>query len=147
MAEAKINITAFNRFLNRVVQPYLRTKAEEVADEVRRRAPQGATNQLGNSVSVVPGANGSVRILVGAPYAGFVHEGTGPQARTPRAPYYPKLRRRGLILWSEAKNVNPYQIAHGISQRGTKPNPFLEESLEKVLGRYNFKWIRREIET
>lgn len=147
MADVKINIDAFNRFLNRTVQPYLRKKAEEIAEEARKRAPVGATSDLANSISVTNGPRGSVRVHVGADYSGFVHEGTGPQARSPRPQYYPKLRRRGLILWSESKSVNPYQIAHGISQKGTKPNPFLEESIEKVLGRFNFKWIRREIES
>lgn len=144
--EVKINISAMNRFLNRTVQPYLRKKADEIAEEARHRAPLGATGDLRNSITVLPGVNGSVTIYVGADYAGFVHQGTGPQANPPRAPYFPRLRRRGLILWSEAKGLNSYNVARGISQHGTAPNPFLEESIQKVLGQYNFKWINKSIE-
>ena len=146
MAQVQINVAAFNKFLNRTVQPYLQKKAEEVADEARKRAPSGATNDLKSSISVEKGARGSVRVKVEADHAGFVHQGTGPQHQpNPHPPYFPKLRRRGLILWSESKTANPYQVAQGIAANGTPANPFLEESLEKVLGRFNFKWIRRDI--
>lgn len=146
MAQVQINVAAFNRFLNKTVQPYLQKKAEEVAEEARKRAPAGATNELKSSISVEAGPRGSVRVKVEAEHAGFVHQGTGPQHQpNPRPPYFPKLRRRGLILWSEAKGADPYAVAHGIAANGTPANPFLEESLEKVLGRFNFKWIRRDI--
>lgn len=140
----KIDLGALNRFINRTVQPYLRNKAEEIAEEARRSAPTGGSNDLKNSISVKEGPKGSVRVEVNAPYAGFVTQGTGPQANPPQAPYYPKLRRRGLILWSDAKNVNPHAVAHGISVNGTPPNPFFEESISKVLGRFEFRWITRD---
>lgn len=147
MAKVQINVSALNRFISRQVEPYLLKKAKEIADEARGRAPK-ATGELATSITVGRGTKkGSVVIKVDAPHAGFVHQGTGPQHQpSPRAPYYPKLRRRGLILWSESKAVNPYEVAHGISQKGTPPNPFLEESIAKVLGRFNFKWIRTQIE-
>lgn len=140
----KLDLVAFRRFLNKTVQPYLLNKAEEIAQEARRRAPVGATSQLRNSIRVEPGPNGGARISITADYAAYVVDGTGPQATPPRPQYYPKLRRRGLIMWSNSKNLNPYQVAHGISQKGTKPNPFLEESVAAVLKKYDFRWIRRE---
>lgn len=143
----KIDLGALNRFLNRTVQPYLRKKAEEIAEEARRSAPVGGTNDLRNSISVKPGPKGSVRVEVSAPHAGFVTQGTGPQGNPPKAAYYPRLRRRGLILWSDSKNLNPHAVAHGISLNGTPPNPFFEESIVAVLGRFNFRWIRRDLET
>ena len=141
------NVGAYNRFINRVVQPYLRNKAEEIADEVRRTAPTGATSDLRNSVTITEGSKGSITIKVEAPHAGYVTYGTGPGATPPRPPYYPKLRRRGLILWSDSKNVDPGKIAHGISIHGTPANPYFENSIAQVLGRFNFKWITRRIET
>lgn len=147
MAEVHFDVGAYNRFINRVVQPYLRSKAEEIAEEARRNAPVGATQELKDSIRVTEGTKGSVRITVGADHAAFVTYGTGPQATTPKPPYYPRLRRRGLILWSEHKNANPYAVAHGISQKGTPPNPFFENSIAKVLGRFDFRWIRRDIQT
>lgn len=147
MADVQVNISALKKFLNKTVQPYLLKKAEEIAEEARKKAPHGATGELANSITVGPGLNNSVAIKVGADHAGFVHEGTGPQHQpSPRSTYYPKLRRRGLILWSDSKSVNPSEVAHGISIGGTPANPFLTDSIEKVLGRFNFKWIKREIQ-
>jgi hypothetical protein len=145
--QVTINVSALNHFLNRVVQPYLRDKADEIASEIRRTAPAGATNELRNSVEVRPGAKGSVSISVTAPYAGFVSEGTGPGASPPRAQYYPKLRRRGLILWSDSKGANPQAVAHGISLKGTPANPYFEDSIARILGGFNFKWIIKKPET
>lgn len=140
-----IDIRSLNRFLNKVVQPYLLKKAEEIAEEARRNAPIGATSDLRNNITVSPGANGGVKISLNSDHAGFVTQGTGPQANPPRAPYYPRLRRRGLIAWSDSVNLNPYKVAHGISQKGTKPNPFFEESIASVLNRFDFKWIRKDL--
>lgn len=143
----RINRVGLDRFLNRTVQPYLRRKAEEIADEARRTAPLGATGELRNSISVIPGAGGNVQIRISADHAGFVTYGTGPQAIPPRPAYFPKLRRRGLILWSDSKGLNPYAVARGIAAHGTAPNPFFEESIQRVLGKFNFRWINRNIET
>ncbi len=142
----QINTYALNRFISRVVQPYLLEKAEEIANEARKNAPVGATGDLRESITVSPLPRGGVQIRVGAPYAGYITHGTGPQGNPPRAPYYPKLRRRGLILWSESKGLNPGAVAHGISVNGTPPNPFFEESVTRILSRFNFKWIRRDLE-
>lgn len=146
MADVKLNISAFNKFVSKTVQPYLRKKAEEIADEARRTAPVGATSDLKNSITVTDGPNGSVKISVNADHAAYVTYGTGPQANPPKPAYYPKLRRRGLILWSESKNANPYAVAHGISQNGTPPNPYFEDSVARILNRFSFRWIRRDFE-
>lgn len=140
-----INVGALNRFINRTVQPYLRSKADEIAAEAIRTAPMGATNRLKNSIVVRPGFNGAVRVEVQADYAGYVTQGTGPQGTPPQASYYPRLRRRGLILWSDSKSVSPYAVAHGIAAKGTPANPFFEEAIATVLNRYNFRWIRKDL--
>lgn len=147
MAEkVQINLGALNRFINRTVQPYLRARAMEIAEEARKNAPVGSTGELRDSIIVTEGPRGSVKVSVEAPHAGFVHQGTGPQANPPQAPYFPKLRRRGLILWSEDKGLNPYAVAGAISQRGTPSNPFFEEAIVKVLNRFDFRFINRNIE-
>lgn len=147
MATIQVNISALNKFLSNQVQPYLLKKAKEIAEEARVNAPKGATGSLASRISVEKTGKGGASVKVDTDYAGFVHEGTGPQHQpSPRAPYFPKLRRRGLILWSDSKNLDPYQVAHGISQDGTPANPFLSDAIEKVLGRFNFKWINRRLE-
>jgi len=145
MAEIKVNITALNRFLNGVVQPYLKNKAEEIVKEAQQNV-HSASGELKSSMRVEPGDKGSVRIVVDAPYAGFVHEGTGPQHQpSPNPPYFPRLRRSGLILWAEEKGLNPYKVAQGIAKNGTPANPFLSDALAQVLGKYKFKWIKKDL--
>lgn len=145
MADVEFHLGAYKRFINRVVQPYLRSKAEEIAAEARRNAPVGATNQLRNSISVTPLENGRVRISVGADHAGYVTQGTGPGATPPRPAYFPRLRRRGLILWSDAKNANPGAVAHGISVKGTPANSYFEDSIQKILSRLDFRWFNKDL--
>lgn len=146
MAGIEFNTAAYNRFLNRVVQPYLFKKAEEIAKEAKNAAPAGATNDLRDSIRVEKNNSGGATVKVEAGHAGFVHQGTGPQHQpNPNPPYFPKLRRRGLIAWSESKNANPYKVAAGISNSGTPANPFLEESIAKVLSRFQFRWIRKDL--
>lgn len=146
MAGITWNPTAYNRFITRTVQPYLRKKAQDIAEEAARRAPIGATGELRDSISVIPSRTG-VRVVINAGYAGFVHQGTGPQGNPPRPNYYPRLRRRGLIMWSDSKNLNAQNVAHGIAQRGTAPNPFFKEAIDHVLGPFNLKWINTDLET
>lgn len=143
---ASVNISALNQYVNRVVQPYLMLKAKEIAEEAKRAAPVGATGDLKDSIIVERNAKGGATVKATAPYAGYVHQGTGPgHTPNPRPPYFPKLRRSGLILWSESKRLNPYQVAHGIAEKGTPANPFLEVSISKILGKYQFRWIRRDL--
>lgn len=144
--EVRLDTAALSRYLNRVVQPFLLRRAQEIADEAKALAPRGATGDLQESVTVRQGPKASAIVSVNAPHAGFVHQGTGPQhVPDPRPPYYPKLRRRGLILWAMTKGLDPYKVAQGISQTGTPPNPFLEQSIVKVLGKFSFRWIRRDL--
>ncbi len=146
MAQIQVNISAFNKILNTTARPFLLQKAREIADEARSLAPVGATGDLKNNITVEIGEGNSIVVKVSTEYAGFVHQGTGSQhIPDPRANYYPGIRKSGLIMWSASKGVNPYKIAHGISIAGTKPNPFLSEAIEKVLGKFSFRWISREI--
>lgn len=145
--QVTFHAAAFERFLGRIVQPYLLHKAQEIADQAKAAAPAGGTGDLRESIHVEKGPRHSAMVKVSAPYAGYVHQGTGPQHEPdPRPAYYPKLRRRGLILWAMTKGIDPYAVAHGISQSGTPANPFLEHSIQKVLGRFQFRWIRRDLE-
>lgn len=146
MANVRINVSALNSFINHTVQPYLLKKAEEIANEARTTAPSGATGDLKNSIHVERTARGGVSVKADAPYAGFVHQGTGsghiPDARPA---YFPQVRKRGLVVWADARSVNPYKVAHGIARSGTAANPFLEDAVQKVLSGFQFRWIKKEI--
>lgn len=141
-----INIGALNDFMSRTVQPYLAKKAEEIANEARSAAPEGATGELKGSIHVDRTPGNGVSIKVDAPHAGFVHQGTGP-GHIPNAhpSYYPRVRKRGLILWAGARGANPYKVAAGIAKNGTQANPFLEEAVQRVLKGLQFRWIKTDI--
>lgn len=146
MAIVSINVGALNNFVSRTVQPYLFHKAEEIANEARAAAPSGGSGELKGSIHVERDPKGGAKILVSAPYAGFVHQGTGPgHIPNARPAYFPKVRKRGLILWADSRNANPYKVAAGIAKNGTQANPFLEESIRKVLQGFQFRWIKTDI--
>lgn len=146
MAIVRINVSALNDFVTRTVQPYLAIKAEEIANEARARAPEGATGELKGSIHVERTPKGGVNIKVDALHAGFVHQGTGPgHIPDARPSYYPKVRKKGLVFWADAKGANPYKVAAGIAKNGTKANPFLEEAIQKVLTGFQFRWIKTDI--
>lgn len=141
-----INIAAYHRLITRVVQPYLMKKGHEIAKAAGQNAPVGATGDLAQSIVVQAGEKGGATVKVNAPHAGFVHQGTGPQhVPDPRSPYFPRLRSRGLILWSMTKGLDPFKVAQGISQSGTPPTPFLANAIETVLGRFRFRWIKKDL--
>lgn len=146
MAIVTVNVSALNDFLNRTVQPYLVRKAEEIASEARSLAPSGGTGDLKNSIHVERTPNGGATVKVDSEHAGFVHQGTGP-GHIPNAhpSYFPRVRKRGLILWADSKGANPYKVASGISKSGTRANPFLDEAVQKVLGRFQFRWINKDL--
>lgn len=146
MAKVTVNISALNQFMSRTVQPYLVKKAEEIAAEAKANAPVGATGDLKNSIHVERTPGGGVSVKVDAPYAEAVHQGTGPRHIPNAQPaYYPRVRKRGLILWADSKGANLYKVAHGISKNGTPANPFLEEAIQKVLRGFQFRWINKDL--
>ena len=142
----RVNLSAYNNFINQTVQPYLLKKANEIANEAKSNAPEGS-GELKNSIVVERKLGGRVSIEVKAPHAGFVHQGTGPgHVPNPRPNYIPALRSKGLIRWAAQKGLNPYAIAHGITQHGTESNPFLERAIVNRLGSLKFRWIKKELE-
>lgn len=149
MAQVSVNIGALNSFLNNTVQPYLLKQAQEIAEEARRLAPEGATGDLKGNIRVERtfGSKGGVTVKADSPHAGFVHQGTGPgHIPNPRPNYFPGIRKRGLVIWSDSKGLNPYTVAKGIFVHGTPAKPFLEDAVQNVLGKFKFRWINKEIQ-
>lgn len=146
MAIIHVNVGALNDFLSRTVQPYLTQKAQEIANTARETAPVGATGDLRSSIHVERKPRGGVSIVADAPHAGFVHQGTGPgHIPDARPSYFPRVRKRGLILWADNKGVNPYKVAAGIARNGTPANPFLEEAIQNTLRGFQFRWIKTDL--
>lgn len=149
--KAKLNVKNLDRWLNGgsgQVQPFLKNLAHQIEHQARINAPKD-TGRLEQSIHARLNRrlslNRGVVIVANAPYARYVHEGTGPQHRPePRPNYYPKLRRRGLILWSENKRLNPYAVAAGIAANGTPAVPFLSDAVNKVVeDTPGLTWIKK----
>lgn len=143
--DVKVNVSAFNGILARLVRPYLLRQAEQIATRARQLAPQ-ASGDLVASIHVEPTTIGAA-VVVTAPHAGYVEMGTGlfhtPDARSA---YFPALRPRGLILWAQRKGLDPFLVARGIARRGgTQPKPYLEPAVQQILGKFRFRWIRRDV--
>jgi hypothetical protein len=72
MANVRVNLSALNSYVSRVVQPFLVQKAEEIARVAREEAPK-SSGDLADSVSVERGPKGRAIFRVSAIYACFVH--------------------------------------------------------------------------
>lgn len=55
-------------------------------------------------------------------YAWWVHDGTRP--------HFPPIS--SIEWWARRKGISPWAVARSISKRGTKANPFMDRTVEKV---------------
>lgn len=109
--------------------------AHELAREARRRVPRGQSI-LGNSIQ--PDTLSPLRRAVGAhvQYDRYVQEGTGPAAG--KARYFPNVerlkpwirQRHGLT--GEALDDRAWRVARRIYQRGTQPQPYLQQTADAM---------------
>jgi hypothetical protein len=64
-------------------------------------------------------------------YGLFVHEGT--------APHWPPLSEiqpgGSIYRWAQKKGLNPFLVARAISQKGTKPQPWMKQIADEQEGR------------
>lgn len=111
------------------VQQYLRNMARRIETIAKAKAPVGETGALKASIKVrqETGPNGTV-FFVGSslPYAGFVHRGTPRNA--PGTYIYAKDAPVMAFNWKG-------QRVAFLKVHGHKPNPFLLEALEEVVGK------------
>lgn len=66
------------------------------------------------------GLNLDAEVGTNLDYAPYVHFGTDP--------HFPTLSEIGP--WARSKGIDPYVVALSISQRGTKPQPFLTDAAD-----------------
>lgn len=100
--------------------------------EMTRKVPIGATAKLSQSIGIDTSFDGTSAFIgpTGAPsiYAPFVHDGTRP--------HWPPIAP--LTYWAARVLGDPragYAVARAISRRGTKPQPFVEETVRDAYGR------------
>jgi hypothetical protein len=95
---------------------------EEIEARAKKEVPIRISNLL-KSISTNVSIDGTKgEIVAGAPYAEFVHRGTGPYG-----PYKQRIRptTKKALFWPGAL----HQVK---STKGQKPNPFFDRALSKI---------------
>lgn len=112
------------------VQKVLASTGEEIAAEMRNRAPV-KTGRLVSSIQiwVVPG---KVTIGPNVFYAAFVEFGTGTRGEFPTGPYVIKpVRAEALTFKTNGKWVSTREVIHP----GIRPKPFARPAAQDFLNR------------
>jgi hypothetical protein len=124
------NVVVWEREFNGptgMVADYIRDMGRDVAIDARVTAPR-KTGMM--AISIAHRAEGPTaqRVSANTTYAIFVHEGTKAHTIRPKGPGYP-LR----FFWPKVgRNVAFMKVRHP----GTKAQPFLTDSLSRVMRRY-----------
>lgn len=91
-----------------------------VLGEEKKQAPV-STGNLRDNWSVQLGRfTGS--LTSNAPYAAAVENGSRP--------HMPPATNSAFVAWCNKKGLNPWAVAKNIAKNGTKPNPFLQRSVD-----------------
>lgn len=110
---------------NREIQRGLLDAGKLISGQEKREAPVGVTAHLRQSIGIRL-RSGSVIIVPKKEYAVAVHEGTKPHYISV------KSKRAPLRIWAIKKGLNPYAVQKSIMRKGTKPNPFVDRTIDKV---------------
>ena len=89
--------------------------------EMKRRAPSSEGKLRQGIKSTILPLRGSV--VSTKEYSIYVHEGTRPHW----PPYRPNS---SLDRWAKKHNIPTYLVARAIARRGTKAQPFIDETIE-----------------
>lgn len=147
MADANVSFTvdlsAIDRALEEPLRAWLQGRLSAVASNAFHRAPESKStpiHPMSRAPQIIPGKlkhsintriEGTGTRLIGyveatAPYAKFVHEGTGAHPIRPRKPAF------ALAFWWEKKG--DFEVNQGVNHPGTRPQPFLRDALVAVMG-------------
>lgn len=110
---------------NREIQNGLLEAGKTISGQEKREAPVGVTAHLKQSIGIRL-KSGSVIIVPKKEYAMAVHQGTRPHYVSV------KDKRSPLHIWAIKKGLNPYAVQKSIMRKGTKPNPFVDRTIERV---------------
>lgn len=112
---------------------YLETTADLIAEEGKRAAPVDLGKMRDSHTWSVDSAivpkfarvDVNATSKQGAPYPIFVHEGTRP--------HFPPIE--AITPWAERHGIPPYALALSIARKGTRANPWLRETVERIMPR------------
>jgi len=109
---------------NEEIQKGLEKAGKLVTKTEKEEVPIGVSGQLRQSIAMRLVPN-NVTIAPNKNYAFSVHEGSRPHfvpVNNPRDP---------LRIWAIKKGLNPYAVQKSIAKKGTKPNRFVERTVDK----------------
>lgn len=118
--------------MERNLEPYVSRSSQEVAREERIVAPKAFTN-LANSINSIRVTSLHYRASTGVNYASYVHDGTKPHFPNPSS-LVPWVRRVLGAPAEEAEGI-AFAIARAISRRGTRAQPFAQQTRDKMESR------------
>jgi len=111
------------------LKEYLFRATTLIRDEGRAEAPEDLGKMRRSHVALVDPQPvprwGRMEVKAtskGAPYPLFVHEGTRP--------HFPPID--AIAPWANRHGIPPFALAMSIAQKGTKANPWLERTIEKL---------------
>ncbi len=109
------------------LRSYLAQAAGTLAMAAQQAAPRDLGRLAGSHRWLMEGraAPRWSEVQVRAPYALSVHEGTRP--------HFPPVH--AVAPWAERHGVAPWALAVHISRRGTRPHPWLAQTVERLLPR------------
>lgn len=119
--------------MNRNLSRYLDRAAQEVAREARAKAPK-AFSTLMNSINWRKEGEFVRVVAPSVNYARYVEEGTRPGKMPNREVLLPWLKFRTGATGRELRNRS-FLLARYIQRHGTKPQPYMAPTAEKMRGR------------
>lgn len=97
----------------------IKTSINLIAGVVATKAPRGVTGDLRNAWKK-EFSRFFGRISSGVEYSMAVEYGTAPHYVSPKQ----------LAPWAQKKGLNPYAVSKSIQKKGTKANPFFQETAD-----------------
>lgn len=96
----------------------------EAGKQIQREAVKEAPHAFGNLQKSIHMEYSPIQVEVSAraEYASFVEMGTKPHSINPQV----------LEKWAAKTGANPYAVARSIRVRGTKANPFMQRTKDKL---------------
>lgn len=139
MASVRLNRANYQRATQAAGRRWADRVGNDVVDEARKRCPVDEGTLRASITHVTTVRDGSAKVVVGSPlpYAEYFHTGTGIYG--PKGtPITPVTRQALKFKWdgpggaTRSKDKRGYVFAKSV--KGIKPNPFLADALQAVMG-------------
>ncbi|MCF8610064.1 HK97 gp10 family phage protein [Gordonia sp. HY285] len=139
MGHVELHRAALQRGTQRAAYRWAHRIGTRTVNEAKRRAPVDEGTLRASIDYVATVENGSAKVVIGSPlpYAEYLHTGTGIYG--PKGtPIVPVTRKALKFKWdgggvnTRSKDKRGFVFAKSV--KGIKPNPFLADALEAVIG-------------